>query len=128
MITFLNGFILPVLFAAIVPILLHFLSKKKARKVSFSSLKFLKIIENHRIKRVKLFQILLIVVRTLFIISLVLAFSRPTISTFSGGTTNAQTTAFIILDDSYSMQSFAFSKTYFELAKEIMQNQSHNLI
>lgn len=118
MISFLNGFILPALFAATIPLILHFLSRKKARKIPFSSIKFLKIIENQRIKRVKLYQILLIVVRTLFIIFLVLAFSRPTISTYSGGTSNAQTTAFIVLDDSYSMQSFAYSKTYFEMAKE----------
>lgn len=118
MISFLNGFILPALFAAAIPIILHLLSRKKARTIPFSSLKFLKVIENQRIKRVKLFQILLIIARTLFIIFLVLAFSRPTISTYAGGTSNAQTTAFIILDDSYSMQSFAYSKTYFELAKE----------
>ena len=120
MISFLNGFLLPALFAAAIPIILHFLSKKKARKIPFSSLKFLKIIENQRIKRVKLFQFLLILVRTLFIVFLVLAFSRPTISTYRGGS-NAQTTALIILDDSYSMQSFAYSKTYFELAKENVQ-------
>lgn len=118
MISFLNGFILPALFAATIPLILHFLSKKKAVKIPFSSLKFLKIIENKRVKKVKLYQILLIIVRTLFIIFLVLAFSRPTISNYSSGTSNAQTTAFILLDDSYSMQSFAYSKTYFEIAKE----------
>jgi len=122
MISFLNGFILPALFAASIPIILHFLSKKKARKIPFSSLKFLKVIENQRIKRVKLFQILLIVARTLFIVFLVLAFSRPTISSYAGGTSNAQTTAVILLDDSYSMQSFAYSKTYFELANEKVSN------
>jgi len=118
MISFLNGFILPALFAASIPILLHFLSKKKAKKIPFSSLKFLKTIENQRIRRVKLYQLLLILVRTLFIIFLVLAFTRPTISDYSIETSNAQTTAFILLDDSYSMQAFANSKTYYEIAKE----------
>lgn len=118
MISFLNGLLLPALAAASIPIILHFLSKKKTRKIPFSSTRFLKVIENQRIKRVKLYQLLLILVRTLFIIFLVLAFSRPTISTSSADFSNAQTTAFIILDDSYSMQAYANSNTYFEIAKE----------
>lgn len=118
MFTFLNGFLLPALAAASIPIILHFLSRKKARKLPFSSIKFLKIIENQRIKRVKLYQFLLIAARTLFIVFLVLAFTRPTINSFLGSdAANAQTTAVIILDDSYSMQAFASSQTYFDLAR-----------
>jgi len=88
----------------------------------FSSTKFLKIIENQRIKRVKLYQFLLILVRTLFIIFLVLTFARPTISSLTGDVSgNAQTTAVIIFDDSYSMQAFASSRTYNEIASEHLQ-------
>lgn len=122
MISFLNGFLLPALFAAAIPILLHFLSKKKAKQIPFSSLKFLKAIENQRIRRVKLYQLLLILLRTLFIIFLVLSFTRPTISNWAADKNNAQTTAVIVLDDSYSMQAFANSKTYFEIAKEMLLN------
>ncbi|KAA3609861.1 MAG: hypothetical protein D8M58_08545 [Calditrichaeota bacterium] len=119
MISFLNGFILPALFAASIPILLHFLSRKKARKMPFSSIKFLKVIENQRIKRVKLYQFLLILVRTLFIVFLVIAFARPTVTSLLGNVSgNAQTTAVIIIDDSYSMQAFASSQTYMEIAKQ----------
>lgn len=118
MISFLNGLILPALAAASIPIILHFLSKQKARIIPFSSTKFLKIIENQRIRRVKLYQILLILARTFFIIFLVLAFSRPTFTSETASFTNSQTTALIILDDSYSMQAYAYSKTYFEVAKE----------
>jgi hypothetical protein len=118
MISFLNGFILPALAAAAIPILLHFLSRKKAKKIPFSTIKFLKAIENQRIRRVKLYQILLILVRTLFIIFLVLAFTRPTISHYGSSASNANTTAFIVLDDSYSMQAYAHSKTYYEIARE----------
>jgi len=88
----------------------------------FSSTKFLKIIENQRIKRVKLYQFLLILVRTLFIIFLVLTFARPTICSLTGDVSgNAQTTAVIIFDDSYSMQAFASSRTYNEIASEHLQ-------
>ncbi|MCB9057638.1 MAG: BatA domain-containing protein [Calditrichae bacterium] len=118
MFTFLNGFLLPALAAASIPIILHFLSRKKARKLPFSSIKFLKIIENQRIKRVKLYQFLLIAARTLFIVFLVMAFARPTMNSFLGSdAANAQTTAVILLDDSYSMQAFASSQTYFDISK-----------
>ncbi len=89
----------------------------------FSSTKFLKTIENQRIKSVKLYQILLILVRTLFILFLVLSFARPTIKSMLGDVSgNAQTTAVIVLDDSYSMQSFTSSQTYMEIAAYNLQN------
>ncbi len=123
MISFLNGLILPALIAAGIPLILHLLSRKKARKIPFSSIKFLKVLENQRIKRVKLYQFLLILVRTLFIIFLVLTFARPTINSLTGDLAGkTQTTAVFILDDSYSMQTFASSQTYMELASQFLEN------
>lgn len=125
MIGFLNGLILPALFAAAIPLILHFFSRNKAKRLLFSSLLFLRAIESQRIKQVKLYQILLIVVRILFIIFLVLAFSRPTLKSSNLGGTGQTTSAVFIIDNSYSMQAFHGSESYFELAiKRAMQMQS----
>lgn len=117
MISFLNSLLLPALASVAIPLLIHFFNRQKSKKIEFSSLRFLKSLENKRIRRVKLYQILLIILRTLFILFIVLAFTRPTITNnLPSITTPANTTAVIILDDSYSMRGYAGSSTRFEQA------------
>ena len=108
MFTFLNSIILSALVAALIPLLIHLFNKQKTKRIKFSSLRFLKKLEKRRLKKVKIYQILLIIIRTLLIILLVLAFARPT---FSGAWSilqepSASTTAVIILDDGLNMQQY----------------------
>ncbi|MGD9898811.1 MAG: BatA domain-containing protein [Calditrichaceae bacterium] len=124
MISFLNSILLPALAAAVIPLLIHFFNRQKTKKIEFSSLRFLKLLESKRIRQVKLYQILLIILRTLFILFIVLAFTRPTITgDLPSITTPANTTAVMILDDSYSMRSYAGSTTRFEQALLHMKEQ-----
>jgi len=111
MFTFLNSIILSALLAALIPLLIHLFNKQKTKKIKFSSLRFLKKLEKRRLKKVKIYQILLIVIRTLLIVMLVLAFARPT---FSGSWSilqepSASTTAVVILDDGLSMRQYDFA-------------------
>ena len=122
MLSFLNSIVLPLLIAASIPLLIHFFNRRKTKTIKFSSLRFLKLLESRRIKHVRLYQILLIIVRTLFIIFLVLAFARPALkSVLSGGGASSNTTAVILLDDSYSMQTSSAGGSYFDKAKEYLQ-------
>jgi len=121
MFSFLNSLILPALIAAIIPLIIHLFSRQRSKRVLFSSLRFLKLIENQRIRRVKLYQILLILIRTLFIVLLVLAFSRPTVrDSVLNYDSNSATTAVILIDDTYSMRSYSGAKTRFEKAIDLM--------
>jgi hypothetical protein len=102
--TFLNPFVLFGLAAASIPILLHLLNKRKLRTVEFSSLSFLKELQKSTMRKITLRQWLLLLLRTLFIILVVFAFSRPVLQgTFSGFGSRAKTTMVLIVDDSYSM-------------------------
>lgn len=102
--TFLNPLVLLGLIAGAIPIILHLLNLRKLRTVEFSSLKFLKELQKTKIRRLKLKQILLLILRTLLIIFIVLAFSRPTIeSSLPGFETFAQTSVAILIDNSFSM-------------------------
>lgn len=119
MLTFLNSVVIPLLAASAIPLLIHFFNRRKVKTIPFSSLRFLKMLESQRIRHVRLYQILLIVVRTLFILFLVLAFSRPAIKqSFPGGASSARTTAVIILDNSYSMQLSRGAENAFGYAKK----------
>ncbi len=122
MLSFLNSIVLPLLISAAIPLLIHFFNRRKVKTIQFSSLRFLKLLESQRIKHVRLYQILLILVRTLFILFLVLAFARPAVkSGLFGGSAVSSTTAVILLDDSYSMQTSSGNKNYFNKAQEYLQ-------
>ncbi|MDE3058117.1 MAG: BatA domain-containing protein [Bacteroidota bacterium] len=102
--TFLNPFVLFGLAAAAIPIVLHLLNIRKLRTIEFSTLTFLKELQKSTMRRVKLRQWLLLMLRTLLVLLLVLAFSRPALKgSLAGLGTHATTTMAIILDDTYSM-------------------------
>lgn len=103
--TFLNPFALIGLITAAIPLILHLLNLRKLRKIEFSTLTFLKELQQTKIRRLKLKQLLLLIIRTLMIIFIVLTFSRPALQgTILGGIgSHAYSTIIIILDDSFSM-------------------------
>jgi hypothetical protein len=118
--TFLNPLLLFGLVAAAVPIILHFLNLRKLRIIEFSTLFFLKELQQTKIRRLKLKQILLLIIRTLIIIFIVLAFARPAMRSSFLGTigTNAHSTIIIILDDSFSMVRRDANGELFSQAKQ----------
>src|SRR3974377_1479352 len=75
--TFLTPFVLFGLAAAAIPLLLHLLNLRNLRTVEFSSVRFLKELQKTSLRRVRFKQILLLILRTLLIAAIVLAFSRP---------------------------------------------------
>ncbi len=101
---FLNPFVLLGLAAAAIPVLLHLLNLRKLKTVEFSSLKFLKELQKSKIRRLKIKQILLLILRTLIIVFAVLAFSRPVIEgNIPGFESYSKSSAVIIIDNSFSM-------------------------
>jgi hypothetical protein len=117
---FLNPAALFGLIAAGIPILLHLLNLRRIKKIEFSSLKFLKELKRSQIRRIKLRQIILLILRTLLILCIVAAFARPMIKgTLPGFHNYARTSAVIFIDNSPSMN---FSDEYgnrFNYAKRI---------
>jgi hypothetical protein len=104
--TFLNPFALFALAAASLPILFHFFAQRRSRRVEFTSLRFLEKLEKTSMRTVKLKQWLLLIIRTLLIICLVLAFSRPALRGYLGnffGSSHANSTLVLLIDNSASM-------------------------
>jgi hypothetical protein len=74
--------------------------------------------EKRRLKKIKILQWLLLIIRTLIIAFLVITFARPTIkSTFSMPFTGAGKTAIIILDDGLNMLTYDRDGMHFQRAK-----------
>jgi hypothetical protein len=118
--TFLNPFVLIGLAAAAIPILLHLFNLRRLEKIEFSTLTFLKELQKTKIRRLKLRQFLLLFLRTLLIVLIVTAFSRPTLksSYFGSANSQARTTAIMIVENSYSMTSLDADGQLLKQAKE----------
>jgi len=104
--TFLNPAILFALFAAGIPILIHFLNMKRRKKIEFASLQLIKEIQKSSLRRFKIRQWLLLLLRSLTVLFLVLAFSKPILPGYLAGegfSNQTKTSAAIVFDTSPSM-------------------------
>jgi hypothetical protein len=120
--TFLNPAILFGLLAASIPILIHLLNLRKLKKIEFSTLIFLKELQKNKIRKIKIKQWLLLLLRVLLILFIVLAFARPTLKGIAiGGTAStAKTTAVFIIDDTFSMGLLNAKGSFLNQSKEII--------
>ncbi|HEU4724509.1 MAG TPA: BatA domain-containing protein [Candidatus Eisenbacteria bacterium] len=100
--SFLNPSFLWALPVAAIPVLLHLLSRRRLPEVPFPTVSFLRVLEPREIRRIRLREILLLILRTLALLLLVLAFARPAV-TPANAVTNAAAAVGILLDDSESM-------------------------
>lgn len=125
--SFLNPSILIALSAVSIPILIHLLNLRKIRKVEFSTLMFLKEIQKSKMRRIKLKQVILLLLRIFTIVFLVLSFARPVYEGYAGNTdTRASSTTLIFIDDSFSMNARDNSGFYLDQAKEIVKKILQN--
>jgi len=90
---------------ASIPLIIHLLNRERARRLVFSTVRFIQMSHQTNVQRHKLKRLLLLLMRILMLILLGLAFARPyfaqdiTTTPELGGVRNAV----IILDTSYSM-------------------------
>ena len=124
--TFLNGALLFAALAALLPLVIHLISRRRVTTVDFSSLRFLKELERKKIRRVRIRQILLLIIRSLAILFVALALSRPTLSgAISGiGGGHARTSVAVVLDNSASMEREGESEKLFSEAKAALGSLS----
>lgn len=125
--TFLNPAVLLGLIAASIPIVLHFLNLRRLKKIEFSTLAFLKELQKTKIRKIKLKQWLLLLLRIAIITLLVMAFARPTVKTITlGSSSAAKTTAVFIIDNTFSMSAVTEKGSYFNHAKQIAKSLLNN--
>jgi hypothetical protein len=115
--TFLNPAMLLGLVAAAVPVIIHLMSRRRARRVEFSDLRFLQLAEAQQARRRGIQRWLLLLLRVLIIVCLALAAARPHWGGLPGGGGRA---VLFVLDASASMQAQeADGRTRFTWAVEL---------
>ncbi len=125
MFNFLNPIILIAAGATVLfPLLIHIFNRQKVKKIFFSSLLFLKSLEKTRMRRVKIKEYLLLIIRSLIILLVVAAFARPAIkgSFASRVGAHAKTSVAVLLDNSYSLGYETKDGPVFKTAKEKAKN------
>ncbi len=107
---------------AALPLLIHLFGKRKTQEVEFSSLRFLQSMQREQIRTLRIKQILLLILRTLFLLLLVFAFAGPRYAP-SSAENLAHESAVVILDNTISTSSRYEDTTYLNhlisLAREI---------
>jgi Aerotolerance regulator N-terminal/von Willebrand factor type A domain len=116
--SFLNPGFLWALPLASIPILIHLLSRRRLPEVTFPTTQFLRQLEPREIRRLRLRELLLLLLRTLAVAFLVVAFARPSF-TPRHAVTHAAAAVAVLIDDSESMGALdEQAKTRIEGAKE----------
>jgi hypothetical protein len=104
--------------AVAIPVIIHLFNLRRTRRMDFSTLMFLKEFQQTRYRKIKLKQLLILLCRIGFITFLVLTFAKPF---HDGYLTTAgikePSSIFILLDDSYSMESPETSGSRLDIAK-----------
>jgi len=100
-VTFLNPALLFGLLAAGVPVIIHFLSRRRTRRVAFSDLRFLQEEEAQQARRRGIQRWLLLLMRVLIVCCLALAAARP----YWGGLEGGGRAVLFVIDTSASMQA-----------------------
>jgi len=120
--SFLAPWVLWGLIAASIPIIIHLLSIRRTAKIEFSTIQFIQKLEHETIRKLKLRQILLLILRTLVIIFIIMAFARPVkvgyFTPWSMG--DMETRLVVVMDNSASMEGRFESKSHLEKSKEII--------
>ena len=114
--TFLNPLFLLGLLAAAVPVLIHLLTRRKPKRVEFSSVEFLREVRLVELRRFRLREWLLLLLRVLAVACLALALARPAVRGGAAGG-KGSTAALLLVDRSYSMRTREADRALFEIAK-----------
>tara|TARA_B100000073_G_scaffold239093_1_gene200219 strand:+ start:3756 stop:5801 length:2046 start_codon:yes stop_codon:yes gene_type:complete len=109
-----------------IPILIHILNRFNVKKVNYSSVRFLKSMENNSIRSLKFKKWILLLLRIGILSALVFMLSRPVTKGFIPGwlSTEIDSRLLIVIDNSSSMSGYDDGKSLLEIAKNTAKKLS----
>lgn len=118
--SFLYPALLAGLAAVAIPIAIHLLNKFRVKNVQWGAMRFLQESLKRNERRVKIEDLILLILRCLFVILIVTAFARPVIKSLSmgGNDSSGPVLAVVLLDNSASMMQSDGTQTRFDLARK----------
>ncbi len=116
--SFLNAALLGGMAAAGIPVVIHLLHRHRFEKVRWGAMHLLERVLRENQRRLKLQQLLLLLVRMAIPLLLALAMARPVWQAGRSLLGGGKTSTVVLLDNSYSMEAGRTGATAFGLAKE----------
>ena len=100
--TFLNPLSIFFWLIPIIPTIIFLINRRNHKLVKFSSIKFLTNLKSDKINKIKLINILLLIIRTMILIIILLIIMRPQLENVYFETSNKKIINRILIDDSFS--------------------------
>lgn len=119
--TFLNATLLIGTAAGSIPLVIHLLQKNKRKPLQWSAMQFLFVQNIKQRRRLRLEQLLLLLLRVSIPVLLALCMARPLLSSLRAPSRRLPTSLVILLDDSASMDSSAGPSSPFARAKSVTE-------
>src|SRR6476661_4844040 len=115
--------------AVLLPILIHLLNKRKFRVVGWAAMEFLLDADKKNRRRIRLENLILLLLRCLAVFFIGLLLARPFVpTTITAGIIDAaQFGRIVLLDDSLSMQARLGNESAWELAKKRLPDLTNGL-
>jgi len=88
---------------ASIPVIIHLLNRLRFRRVVWAAMEFLLAAHRKNARRIRIEQIILLVIRTLIILLLAAAIARPVLEGLLAGLGESSVHRIIVIDDSFSM-------------------------
>ncbi len=115
--TFLNAILLGGILAGAIPVIIHIINRNRFRQIRWGAMHLLEQILRSRRRRLRIEQILLLLVRIAIPVLLALCMARPVLTGAKALLGKAKTSLLIVLDNSCSMNAFGTTQSHFDQAK-----------
>ena len=115
---FLNAILLGGIAAFSLPLIIHILNKRRFKQVQWGAMHLLAPVVRKNNQRIRLEQLLLLLMRIAIPIILALCLARPVLTSVRKYGENAKTSTVFLLDDSFSMQDGTPARSNFSRARE----------
>lgn len=116
--------------AVIIPIIVHLFNFRRPKRIQFSDISLVQEVKKSVVKRMRLRQWLLLLVRCLAILALVAVFANPVIRDENAAVKSGNASVAIVVDNSYSMRGGNDKGAYWQqaqiLAREIVNAYSRS--
>ena len=104
--------------AVSIPIIIHLFHRSKFKVVNWGAMHLLEAVLKKNTKRLKLEQLILLLIRCSIPVALALAMARPVITGLEPLLGNAKTSLLLVMDNSYSMEAGGPANSNFHQARE----------
>jgi hypothetical protein len=100
-----------------IPVIIHLLNKRRYDRVDWAAMRFLRLASEQNQRRLRLEDIVLLLLRCGMLALIVLALARPVLHIMGGGLSRGSVTAVIVIDNSSSMSATDGVSSRFQNAK-----------